>query len=119
MKIMRPERKPILVILVKRTVTLFLGLCLMVIFLYCLGTAQGFMDRTQLRLLRLGEGMGLFLWVSAGYGVALDCYLIYRGRIRYVRSLVSYVFIGVFGIAVALFAAFIVVLTRGAGSVEP
>ena len=112
MKITRPMKKPVLALLIKRTVSFFFALCLMIIFLYCVGTLRGFMDSTQLRLLRMAARVGLFLWVGAGYGVALDCYLLSRGESRYIPSLISYIIVGAFGMAVALFSAFILVLTQ-------
>ncbi|MDR2517898.1 MAG: hypothetical protein LBD13_00600 [Spirochaetaceae bacterium] len=115
MKITRPVKKPVLALLIKRTVSFFFALCLLIIFLYSIGTLRGFMDSTQMRLLRLGARAGLFLWVGAGYGAALDCYLLFQGKKYYIRSLISYIIVGAFGMAAALFSAFILVITQGKG----
>lgn len=113
MKISRPEKKPIIAILVKQTVSFFLGMCVLTIFLYGVGTAQGFMDITQRMLLRLALREGLFLGVGSGYGIMVDCWLLFCGKFRYVSGIGVYMILGIFGIAVAALAAFILVVAGG------
>jgi hypothetical protein len=114
MRISRPEKKTIIEILVKRTVTFFFGICLLTLFLYGIGTAQGFMDITQLLLLRLSIVLGLFLGVGSVYGIVLALWLARKGlKLRYIGGIGGYLLLSLFGILVVLIAAFIVVAAGG------
>jgi hypothetical protein len=116
MRISRPEKKTVIEILVKRTVIFFLGMCFLTIFLYGVGTAQGFMDITQLLILRLIIIFGLFLGVGSVYGIFLTLWLSRKGlKIRYIGGIGGYLFLGLFGILAALIAVFIVVTAGGNG----
>ncbi|MDR2536179.1 MAG: hypothetical protein LBD29_09140 [Treponema sp.] len=112
-KINRPKKKSVLAILVKRTVSFFFGVCVLMLFLYGIGTNQGFMDITQLMLLHWTVRIGLFLGTASVYGLLLDGWLMFHKKIRYLRGFISYIISGVFGFAVAGGAAFILVLTVG------
>ncbi|MDR2102241.1 MAG: hypothetical protein LBP43_06690 [Treponema sp.] len=88
----------------------------MTIFLYGIGTAQGFMDITQLMLLRLIIILGIFLGIGSVYGIILALWLIRRGlKFRYVGGIGGYLLLSLFGILTALIAAFIVVTAGGNG----
>jgi hypothetical protein len=114
MRISRPERKTVIETLVKRTVIFFFGMCLLTIFLYGIGTAQGFMDITQVLILRLIIFFGLFLGVGPVYGIILTLWLTRKGmKARYIRGMGAYLFLALFGILAALVAAFILVTTEG------
>ncbi|MDR2798289.1 MAG: hypothetical protein LBB80_08095 [Treponema sp.] len=108
-----PEKKPIILMLVKRTVLFFFGLCLLSLFLYGIGTNQGFMDRTQFMLLRITVMVGLFIGVGSMYGIGLDLWLIFHKKYRYLIGIGGYLCLGVFGIAIAGLASFILVLAEG------
>jgi hypothetical protein len=110
----RPEKKPIIVILVKRAVLFFFFLCALTAFLYGIGTAQEFMDRTQLMLLRLSVVFGLFLGVGSIYGIALNFWLGFHDRkARFFGEAGIYIVLGIFGAVVAILAAFIIVVAGG------
>jgi hypothetical protein len=116
MRISRPERKTVIEILVKRTVIFFFWMCLFTIFLYGIGTAQGFMDITQLLILRLIIIFGLFLGVGSVYGIILTLWLTRKGlKIRYIGGIGAYLFLVFFGILTSLAAAFILVTAGGNG----
>jgi hypothetical protein len=128
MRISRPEKKTVIEILVKRTVTFFFGMCLLTILLYGIGTAQGFMDITQLLLLRLTVVLGLFLGVGSVYGIILALWLAWKGvrkgaqkgalgglRFRHIGGIGGYLLLGLFGMLVALMGAFILVTAGGNG----
>jgi hypothetical protein len=110
----RPEKKPIIVILVKRAVLFFFFLCALTVFLYGIGTAQEFMDRTQLMLLRLSVIFGLSLGVGSIYGIALNFWLGFHGRkFRFFGEAGLYTVLGIFGAVIATLAAFIIVAAGG------
>jgi hypothetical protein len=110
----RPENKPVIAILVKRAILFFFFLCALTVFLYGIGTAQEFMDRTQLMLLRLSVVFGLSLAVCSVYGIALNCYLVfYKRAYRFFTGAGIYIVLGLFGAAIATLAAFIIVAAGG------
>jgi hypothetical protein len=113
----RPEKKPVIVILVKRAILFFFFLCVLTAFLYGIGTAQEFMDRTQLMLLRLAVVLGLSLAVSSLYGIALNFWLaVHDRKYRFFTGAGMYILLGLFGTLVATLAAFITVAAGGSGT---
>jgi hypothetical protein len=113
----RPEKKPVIVILVKRAILFFFFLCVLTAFLYGIGTAQEFMDRTQLMLLRLSVVLGLSLAVGSVYGIALNFWLALTDRkYRFFGGAGMYMLSGLFGAATATLAAFIIVAAGGNGT---
>lgn len=116
MGISLPKKKSILVILVKRTVFFFFTMCVFTIFLYGIGTIQGFMDTTQQIMLRLIIIMGFSLAVGSIYGILLDLWLaFYEKKRRFFWGIGGYIGMGLFGAAIAAAATFIVVLSGGNG----
>lgn len=116
LKITRPQEKLPIAILIKRTVSFFFGLCILTIFLYAIGTYQGFMDNTQRMLLNGGLILGLILFFFSFYGLISDIWFMARGIlhvIRGIRGIGTYIILGNFGLLIAAVAAFILVLTRG------
>jgi hypothetical protein len=110
----RPEKKPVIAILVKRTILFFFFLCALTVFLYAIGTAQEFMDRTQLMLLRLAVVFGLSLAAGSLYGIALNCWFAFHDRkYRFFTGAGAYIILGLFGVAIATMAAFIIVAAGG------
>jgi hypothetical protein len=112
-KLTRPKDKAIVVVLIKRTVIFYLGLCVLTIFLYGIGTNQGFMDKTQLMLLNLSIVLGICLGTSACYGIVLDIVMMCQGKFRYLNGIVFYIILVGVGLALAAFSTFIIVLTQG------
>ncbi|MDR2634066.1 MAG: hypothetical protein LBC51_10670 [Treponema sp.] len=108
-----PEKKPIILMLVKRTVFFFSGICLLSLFLYGIGTNQGFKEQTQFMLLHITVMVGLFIGVGSLYGIGLDLWRIFQKQYRYLCGIGGYLCLGVFGIALAALASFILVLTEG------
>jgi hypothetical protein len=110
----QPEKKPIIAILIKRAILFFFFLCALTAFLYGIGTAQEFTDRTQLMLLRLSVVFGLSLAVGSIYGIVLNCWLVFHDRKRrFFTGAGLYTALGIFGAAVATLAAFIIVAAGG------
>ncbi|MDR0388927.1 MAG: hypothetical protein LBH73_02540 [Spirochaetaceae bacterium] len=114
MKFSRPVRKPLILLLVKRGV-FFLGtLCFLTAFLYALGTRQGFMDRTQILLLRLLAVLGMLLITGTVFGVLTQVvFSILYKKPAFPRDLAWFVFFALIGLIAAFGAAFILVLARG------
>jgi nitrate/nitrite transporter NarK len=116
-QISRPEKKPIIAILVKRTVCFFFILCFLTVFLYGIGTAQEFMDITQMFLLRVSVVLGLFQAVGSIYGLVLDLWFFFHDRKpRFLMGAAAYSILGVLGGLVAALGAFIVVVSGGSGT---
>jgi hypothetical protein len=114
MPFFQPEKKPIIAILVKRAILFFFFLCALTVFLYGIGTAQEFMDRTQLLLLRLSVVFGLSLAVGSVYGIALNFWFVFHDRkYRFFTGAGMYIALGAFGAAVATLAAFVIVAAGG------
>jgi hypothetical protein len=110
----RLEKKPVIAILIKRAILFFFFLCALTAFLYGIGTAQEFMDRTQLLLLRLSIVFGLSLAAGSLYGIALNCWFVFHDRKRrFVAGAGLYLLLGLFGAAIATLAAFIIVAAGG------
>lgn len=100
--------------LVNRTVLFFLIMCLINLFLYIIGTVQGFMDDTQLFLLHLGFVLSILLVLSAVYGLALNLALFFhRKKIRFIRGACAYAFLGLLGGIIAALAGFIISVSSG------
>ncbi|MDR2392566.1 MAG: hypothetical protein LBD93_00170 [Treponema sp.] len=108
-----PEKKPIILMLVKRTMLFFFGICLLSLFLYGIGTNQGFKEQTQFMLLHITVMVGLFIGVGSMYGIGLDLWLMFHKKYRYLRGIGGYLCLGVFGIIIAALASFVLVLTEG------
>jgi hypothetical protein len=101
-------------VLVNRTVLFFLAMCFINLFLYIIGTVQGFMDSIQLLLLRIAVVSSVLLTLSAFYGFALDLLLFFRGKkMRFILGLWGYAFSGLFGCAMAALAVFIITVSEG------
>jgi hypothetical protein len=101
-------------LLVNRTVLFFLVMCLISLFLYVIGTVQGFMDDTQLFLLRLGLGMSILLSLSSLYGLVLDLVLFFREKkARFICGAGIYAFLVFFGGIIAASAGFIIGASGG------
>jgi hypothetical protein len=117
MKPARPKKRPVIVLWIKRTAIFFFSLSVLTAFLYVIGTAQEFMDRTQLLLLRLSIILGLCLAMDSLCGVVLNFWFLFqRRKIRFLGSLGFYFVTGAFGAAMSTAAAFIIVTSGGNGS---
>jgi hypothetical protein len=113
-KFSRPIDKPLVLLLVRRGV-FFLGtLCFLSGFLYALGTRQGFMDRTQILLLRLLAVLGMLLVTGTVFGIIVQVvFMILQKRPVFFGNLVWFLFFGLLGLIAALGAAFILILAGG------
>lgn len=104
---MRPSSKPLIALLVQRAVLFLLILCAFSLFLYAAGTAQDFLESSQLFLLRLAYLSALLLGISALYGLALSLFFARRRR-----KLVILGGVLVYA-ALVLLAALVIFLTGG------
>jgi hypothetical protein len=110
------KNKPFIAILVKRTALFFFSLSALTVFLYAIGTAQEFMDSTQLFLLRASVVLGLCLAMNGIYGLALNLWLfIQKRQLGFFGSSAFYIITGILGAALAAAAAFIIVAAGGNG----
>jgi hypothetical protein len=114
MKFSRPRKKPIIALLVKRTVLFFFFSSIIIILLYVVGTIQGFMESTQLILLRVLAIMSIFLSIGALYGGLLDVgFLFIKHRKQSFWGIISYLLMVLFGVTVSVIASFMLVLVGG------
>jgi hypothetical protein len=114
MRFTRPEKKTLVSILIKRGAVFLAVLLLLTVFLYIIGTIQGFTDQTQLLLLDFSLMGGLSLAAASIYGLISSLWLILRGPNR--RPFFwagAYIVLGVFGMVITALAAFILVLAEG------
>ncbi|MDR2184793.1 MAG: hypothetical protein LBO80_03875 [Treponema sp.] len=111
--ISRPKKKPLRFILAERVVFFFFSLCAFSFFLYGIGTAQAFMDATQLFLLRLSRITGFFLAAAACLGFVLEFWRGIVSKRRRFFGAALYLFFCFFGLAAAVLAAFITVVAEG------
>jgi hypothetical protein len=111
------KKKPVIAVLVKRTVLFFFFLSVLTVFLYAIGTAQEFMDRTQLLLLHLSVVLGLCLAMDSFFGVILNIWFFIKERkFRFFGGSGIYFITGTLGAAMAIGAAFIIVASGGNGT---
>lgn len=89
-------------------------MCFLTVFLYILGTVQGFMDSTQSILLGFGGILGILLALCSLFGIILNLAAFFkRKKGRYIVSAVISLFSGVFGVSVTMAASFIIVISGG------
>lgn len=115
MKFIRPDQRPLVGLLIKRG-SLFLTLvCALAVFLYVVGTRQGFMDSTQLILLRLASLCAIFLIPLCLIGAAMDIPAAFRRPVclRYLAGAFAYLLLGAVSAALAAGVSFILVLVGG------
>jgi len=114
----RFSKEKLIYSLVNRTVIFLFIMCLLTMALYAAGTMQGFIDSTQHFLLRLYEGLGIFLMVTSFCGVILDierCVKIKKSR--YLLRAGGYLFLVIFSIFSVLTVMTIMALSRGSGDI--
>ena len=114
MDFFRFKKKRLLPILVNRAAIFFFLVCLLTMFLYAAGTVQGFIDSTQLFLLRLYTVLGILLTLSSTLGIILSFGRFFRvKKTRYLLRAGGYIFLAVFGVVTVLVVVFIVAVSRG------
>ncbi|MCL2835028.1 MAG: hypothetical protein FWD78_17810 [Treponema sp.] len=114
MDLPRYLKEKLLPILASRTMIFFFSMCVLTLFLYAAGTVQGFIDSTQLSLLKLYVILGIFLIVSAVYGmfVALGRFFKLKKR-RYMLRAAIYLLFAIFGVITVLAVVFITTVAKG------
>ena len=110
----RISAEKFLPIAVNRTVVFFFLMCLLTIFFYAAGTVQGFIDSTQLALLRFYTFLGIFLSIISVFGFFLELNRAIRVKmLRYFVRALSYLLLMAFGIVTVLGVLFILALSEG------
>ena len=111
---LRNRKEKLFPVLISRAVILFFMMCLLTLFLYLAGTIQGFVDSTQLFLLRLYTVFGIFLSVISVVGMVLNLYrLIGTKKLRYLLRAVVYMLLVIFGVSTVLVIMFIITVSIG------
>jgi hypothetical protein len=100
----KPEKKPLVVVLVGRMAFFFFVMSFLTIGLYIRGNFSDFTDGTQRLLLHIAgaEGVCLFFWGIVG--VLLDIFMILRMKLTYVGAFVLYVIASGLGAGITLAA---------------
>ena len=112
------SKEKLLYILVNRTVIFLFIMCLLTLSLYAAGTIQEFTDSTQLFLLRLYEGIGIFLLLTAFCGIVLDIErCVKMKKSRYLLRAGGYFILVIFSIGTVLAVMAIIALSSGSGAV--
>jgi hypothetical protein len=109
----REAEKPLIVLLVERTSFFFLIMSFLSAGLYIHGNFNGFMDRTQVLLLRVAVATGICLFLFGTVGLILDLFMIFRIKLTYAGGFVLYAVIS--GIGAVIATAALIVLTLAIG----
>ena len=116
--------------LLNRVVLFLFFMCLLVVFLYAIGNIQGFMDSTQLFLLKLSSILNLSMSAAAFFGFIQSIFSFIKRlkssldennprnngknhRFRFFRNAFFYVLLIVLGILSALAAIFVITVSGG------
>lgn len=119
-------KKPLMLLLVKRTCIFLLIMSLLTAFMYAVGNAQDFLPSTQLSLLSLSSGLGTLTGVDALYGVALSVIAavsrkrrsgteesLPTRRLRPVAAALSYLLLAAYGFVLAGGSSVILIAAAG------
>jgi hypothetical protein len=111
---MKARHKPLLLILVKRTVIFCFVICLVSLFYWAVGSERAFLDETEFMLLNLARLSSLGLVVSSGLGalVAGGFALARRYSLR-PRGLLGYAAAAALGAVVLLLSQTLTILSHG------
>ena len=102
------------VILVNRIALFFFLVCFLAVFLYIIGTVQGFMDDTQFILLELIVIMGILLTASSLFGMILELIFFIRNKkLYYLVGIFLHSFLWILGGSIAITASFFIITSKG------
>ena len=108
------QNKKLLPILVNRMTIFFFLACIVTLFLYAAGTVQGFVDTTQLFLLRIYTIPGILLCAASILGIILNIVRFLQAKKkRYLFRAGGYLLLVLFGIVTVLTVVFIMALSGG------
>ena len=101
-------------ILVSRAVIFIFFLCLLTLFIYAAGTFQGFVDTTQLSLLKLYAVLGIFLAATSSCATGVNIRRFFRRKkLRYLFRAGGFFLLAIFGIITVLAVMFIISVSKG------
>jgi len=104
----------LLSILISRAALFFLLLSLITLFLYGVGTAQGFTDSTQFAFIQLYVALGIFLGVISLCGLFVEVgRFITSKEVRYLFRAGGYIVLIAFAIVTSFGALFILAIAEG------
>ena len=114
MKPIFPINEKYPVIIINRIAVFFFLMGLLSGFFYILVTSQGFLDETQLVLLRFAAFFGFMLIITAIIGFILDLIVFIKKRkIRYLLGCFLFIFFIACGAVMAYAAYFIIIFSEG------
>jgi len=89
-------------------------MCLLSGFFYLFVTNQGFLDETQLLLLRFAALLGFLLIISSVIGFLMDLIILIKTKkIRYFLNCFLFLFFIIIGALTAFLAYFIIIFSQG------
>ena len=107
-------KEKLLPILVNRTVIFLFLMSLLTLFLHVIGTNQGFVDSTQLAILRLYSILAIFLVSTSIIGIIINIRRYLRKKkIRYIFRALTYFLLVIYGTVTVLAVMFILTLAAG------
>ena len=107
-------KEKLLYILVNRAVVFVFFMSLLTIFLYMIGTSQGFVDSTQLNLLKLYNVLAIFLVTTSICGIVLNIIrFLPQKKVKYILRAGCYLLLVLFGTVTVLIAQFVLTLSAG------
>ena len=102
-------------VIINRIIMFLFYVCILIVFLYMIGSTQGFLDSTQLFLLRFASLLGLLLSTGSVFGLvyALIQFVKKTQRVQLLRSIIFYTLMMLAGIFLVLIVSFILAVTGG------
>ena len=110
----RFSKEKLLYSLISRAVIFLFVMCLLTLSLYTAGTVQGFIDSTQIFLLKLYEVLGIILVAVSFCGAVLEverCIKVKKGR--YLLRAGCYLFLAILGIVSVFTVIAIIAISEG------
>ena len=110
----KSPKEKLLYLLINRSALFLFVMCLLTISLYLIGTNQGFVDTTQLGLLRFYAVLAMFLTTISVCGVVINIIRFKdQKRLRYFFRSACYLLLMFFSLGTVLTVMFIFTLSTG------
>jgi len=110
----RINEEKLLPLLINRTMIFIFFMCIVILFLYAIGTNQDFIDTTQHSLLRLYVVFAVFLVTTSVCGIIINIVrFLPQKKTRYLIRAGGYMLPALFGTATLLAVTFIFTLSSG------
>ncbi len=103
-----------MVLLLKRASTLLFIWLLALLFLYVIGSVQGFLEESMIALMNFMKMSSSFLVVLAFCGVLIDLFLwLYQRRVQWIGGMCTYLLLASFALFMSFFSSFVDLVSDG------